>query len=465
MIQVKSLLTKMFDIMDVQFSHPYILMNKYDEVPYKLPSDLDMCITPEDFNRLDNIMSHIAKGIGLAVVQKIWHGYQKCAYILSPLEPEGRFRLQLDYFTDFSVRHTPLLISYRDMQQETRKYGRFSVPSYRMEYVFLLMRRVFKNDFDEEHLKAISLAMNGDKDGAFIFLRNYFDIETAEKINKYVENADILALQEMQPLLWKKMQELSKKNSAGVYRIKFHLHELKRKLYRIKYPVGYSAVLLSPDGGGKSTVFERLQDTCWGCFHGITKMYFRPHILTNPGSLNPINPVPESADNPDPHGKKPNGLFKSLFRYFYYNIDFILGYNTLVRKKRIQKQLVIFDRYYYDYFVDLTRYRYSFPKWVPKAFAWSIPTPDVIFVLEGTPEVLHKRKQELTVEELTRQTEEYHKISLKYKNAVIINVDNSLDDVVRQITKEILYRKALRTAKGMNIQIGSDGLPIIKENK
>ena len=146
---IESLLTKMFDIMDNQFLHPYVVMNKYDEVPYQLPSDLDMCITPDDFERLDTIVQNIAKGIGLIIVQKIWHGYMKCAYILSPLTPKERLRLQLDFFTDFSVKHTPLLISYTDLQSETRKYGRFTVPSYRMEYVFLLMSRIFKDDFDK----------------------------------------------------------------------------------------------------------------------------------------------------------------------------------------------------------------------------------------------------------------------------------------------------------------------------
>lgn len=460
MSEVEILLTKMFDIMDREFSNPYIVMNKYDEVPYKLPSDLDMCITPDDFARLDNILSKVAKGIKLSIVQKIWHGYEKCAYILSPLEPKERFRLQLDFFTDFSVKNTPLLISYKDMQKETRQYGRFTIPNYRMEYVFLLMRRIFKNDFDAEHLKPIQDAMNGNKTEAFAFLYKYLDKPIADEVNRSVEKGDISGLQAMQPQLWKKLQLLSKNKSRGIYKMKFRLNEIKRLWYRIKYPVGYSAVLLSPDGGGKSSVFERLEETCWGCFHGITKMYFRPHILQNPGMLNPLNPVPESADNPDPHGKKPNGLIKSLIRYFYYNVDFILGYHILVRKKRIQKQLVVFDRYYYDYFVDLKRYRYSFGKWLPKAFAWSIPKPDVIFVLEGTPQVLFDRKKELPLEELERQVKAYHNIAVKYNNAVIIDVDKPLDNVVNQVTHEILFRKAQRTAKGMKIKLDKNGLPI-----
>ena len=460
MIDVEPLLNTIFDIMDREFHNPYIVMNKYDEVPYKLPSDLDMSITPEDFSRLDKVMTAVARGVRLAIVQKIWHGYQKCAYLFSPIEPTGRFRLLLDFFTDFSVKGTPALISYRDIQQNTRRYGRFTIPSYRMEYVFLLMRRIFKDDFDAEHLAPIQEAVKGDKNGCFSYLESYFGSEIATRVNRYVEQNDIAQLQEMRVELWKSLQRLSRNSSRGMYKIRFRITEFCRYWYRVKYPVGYCVALLSPDGGGKSSVFEKIEDTCWGSFHGITKMYFRPHLLRNPGMLNPIHPVPESADNPDPHGKKPNGLLKSLIRYFYYNIDYLLGYNLLVRKKCIQKQLVVFDRYYYDYFVDLKRYRYSFPSWIPRTFAWSIPTPDLILVLEGTPEVLYKRKKELSLDEIKRQTKAYHSIAQKYDNAVIIDVDEPLEKVVKSVTHEILLRKAQRTAKGMKNELDDNGIPL-----
>lgn len=448
---IESLLTNMFDIMDNEFQHPYVVMNKYDEVPYQLPSDLDMSITPDDFHRLDTIVQNIANGIGLIIVQKIWHGYMKCAYILSPLTPKERFRLQLDFFTDFSVKHTPLLISYTNLQSETRHYGRFTVPSYRMEYVFLLMRRIFKDDFDEEHFAAISKTVSGDKEGCFSYLKQFFDNDTADMINLYVDNNDIEGLRQLRPVLWKKLRQLSRRNSRGIYKLRFNISEIKRLWFRIKYPVGMCIVLLSPDGGGKSSIYERIAETCWGPFFGISKMYFRPHLLTNPGMLNPLNPVPESSDNPDPHGKKPNGFLKSLVRFLYYNIDFILGYHILVRKRCIQKQLVVFDRYYYDYFVDMKRYRYSLPKWMPELFAKTIPTPDLVFILDGTAEVLYERKKELPIDEIQRQITEYRKIKSKYDNAILVNVDKPLDDVVDDVTRHIIQFKAQRTAKAMGL--------------
>lgn len=454
------MLNSIFDLMDDEFQDRYVVMNKYDEVPYKLPSDLDMSVTPRDFARLDTLMTHVSQRSGLLLVQKIWHGYQKCAYVFTPAAPTGRFRLQLDFFTDFSVKHTPRLIAWQEIQRSTRRYGRFTVPDYPVEYTFLLMRRVFKDDFDKEHVEAVRLPFAQDEARCRDRVARVFSASLCERLNALVAAGDDEALRSLRPELWQELRRYSKRQSSVAFSVKFRLYELRRFCFRVRYPVGMCVALLSPDGGGKSTVFERMAETCWGSFYGIEKMYFRPHLFRNPGMLNPLHPVPEAADNPDPHGRKPNGLLKSLVRYFYYNLDYVLGYNVLVRKKCVQKKLVVFDRYYYDYFVDLQRYQYSFPKFVPRLFAWMIPTPDIIFVLEGTPEVLYARKEELPVEEIARQVKAYHSVAARYRNAVTIDVDKPVESVVAQVTSTVIMRKAQRTARAMGNTLDKDGIPV-----
>ena len=84
----------------------------------------------------------------------------------------------------------------------------------------------------------------------------------------------------------------------------------------------------------------------------------------------------------------------------------------------------------------------------------------IIFILDGTPEVLYQRKKELPIDEISRQKIAYLKIADKYKNAVVINVDKSLDDVVSDVTREIFLKKASRSAKAMNMKIDTDGNPL-----
>jgi len=322
------------------------------------------------------------------------------------------------------------------------------------------MRRIFKNDFDEEHCNIIKEILLHDTDEIEKYSEQYPGAELGTEIAQYLLNNNIRDLQKRRNVYWQTLRKFSSKQTSFSFSLKFKFNEIRRYLFRMKYPVGMSIALLSPDGGGKSSVYEKLLESCWGSFHGINRMYFRPRLLKNPGSLKPINPTSEAEVNPNPHGKKPNGLIKSFIRFFYYNIDFIFGYLMLVKKMRIQKQLVIFDRYYYDYFVDIQRYQYSFSKWVPRLFAWTIPTPDVIFILDGEAETLYARKKELPIEELKRQIVAYRKIADRYKNASLVNVEKPLNDVVLDVTSRIFLHKAKRTAKSMGIKLDENGIPM-----
>ena len=49
---ISDIITKTFDTMDEIFTS-FVVMNKYDELPDTLPSDIDIAIPIEDYNRLD----------------------------------------------------------------------------------------------------------------------------------------------------------------------------------------------------------------------------------------------------------------------------------------------------------------------------------------------------------------------------------------------------------------------------
>ena len=124
---------------------------------------------------------------------------------------------------------------------------------------------------------------------------------------------------------------------------------------------------------------------------------------------------------------------------------------------KVMKHLVVFDRYYYDYLVDLQRYQYDLPKWAPKVFLKLIPTPDIVFILDGDPENLYARKKELTLEELKYQVVAYRKVAQTVGNSQIIDVNQGIEDVVADVTKSIILKKAKKVAKQMNFKIDENG--------
>lgn len=448
---ISDLVKKTFDTMNEIFSS-YVVMNKYDELPDTLPSDIDIAIPMEDYVRLDFLIGQISQRTGLVITQKIWHNYRKCAYILTPLHVTEKFRLQLDFFVDFSVKATPLLITTKELQSKTRIYGRFIVPDYDLEFVFLLMRRVFKNDFDEEHCRVLKSVLVQDQERVRNYAKQYFSNESVDQLLDNLLEMDVEAVKRQREVLWKELRAWSAKQSKGVYAITYWGNQLKRAVFRCRYPVGMSIAFLSPDGGGKSTIIEQMKTTCWGTFHYIQVKYFRPRLFKNLGHYNVVNPKEESASNFTPHAVKPDGFIKSIVRFMFYNFDFLFG-SLVIKKASVCKHLTMFDRYYYDYYADTLRYRYSFTNKFPKAFAWMIPKPDLIFVLDGPAEILYERKRELPIEEIQRQTQEYRKIAKNLKNAKLIDVNRPLESIVDEITSTVLLYKAKQVARAMNLTV------------
>jgi thymidylate kinase len=103
------------------------------------------------------------------------------------------------------------------------------------------------------------------------------------------------------------------------------------------------------------------------------------------------------ADYARPHRSVPSGVFGSLFRLSYYVADYIHGYFRLVRPALIDRQVVMFDRYYHDVIADPRRSRIGLPVWLLRAFALLVPLPSYSFFISVRPEIGHARKQELTL--------------------------------------------------------------------
>jgi hypothetical protein len=62
------------------------------------------------------------------------------------------------------------------------------------------------------------------------------------------------------------------------------------------------------------------------------------------------------------------------------------------------------DRYFYNYFLDPVSVRYYGPGWLLERVRLLFPRPDLVVVLKAPTAVLLRRKQELSSEELGRQS-------------------------------------------------------------
>lgn len=449
MEMIKQILTDIFNILN-ENRLDYCIQNKYEKLPDENPSDIDMFYRNATEQDLDNIVLQICKKTKLVIVQKIATGCYQFAYVLSFLEIERGFHIQLDFYKELSNRIFPHVFQPNDFLDNKIKYKNFYIPSLKDSVNYQIIRRTMKNDMDVEHLQIVRNLFIKDSHSLSDYIIKFWGVKCGELLIQIIERLDVELYNANYNHFFNVLKKYSKKNSTlskKIYQLKFDIFNVLPQ--RILNPVGMSIAILSPDGGGKSTIISYLKDSCSGSFNVETK-YFRPGLFKNIGQYKP-NATPESEGNPNPHGKKPNGLIKSLVRFFIYNLDFVFGYLLIVFPEKIKKKLVVFDRYYYDYFVDIYRYHYSFPKYIPRMFAFMIPDVDLIFILDAPADVLYRRKQELTVDELNRQIYEYKKISKLKKQSYIIDVDRPIEDVVKCITSKILKHKAVLTSRNLRI--------------
>lgn len=211
---------------------------------------------------------------------------------------------------------------------------------------------------------------------------------------------------------------------------------VENKQPRFPEGVGLMIAFLGTDGSGKSTIIDALPQALdlEKTPQRIIYYHSRPYVLQPSKASNGLD---LKAACPDPHGKPPYGILKSLFKLLFCVADYRLGYWLKVRKQVAEGNLVIFDRYYYDFYLDKMRYRMGLSDFWFRLMEWLVPRPDVTFVLTGEAEPIWKRKQELPLEEVQRQLDTLAKHKSHFAHPVTIDVVRSIPDVVASVADAI----------------------------
>jgi thymidylate kinase len=208
-------------------------------------------------------------------------------------------------------------------------------------------------------------------------------------------------------------------------------------------PKGVFVVFLGPDGSGKSTTTDMLA-TMLNDESGIVPVH-RIYL----GSGTPILPTRiirrklrkrrEDPSVPKPiRDVRPRRLRGAL----HVMVDEVTRYWVQVRPRLFPQAIVVADRYAYD--VLRVNNRHIAKPWFRRIATSIIPTPDVTFFLEGDPEVIAARKQELTVEETKRQQAIYRALAPMIPNFRSIDLTVRDDAALRRVARQIFDVYAAR---------------------
>ncbi len=162
---------------------------------------------------------------------------------------------------------------------------------------------------------------------------------------------------------------------------------------------GLLIAFFGPDGSGKSTVADLFNKKCAAEGRGIKHMHWRPGVLPYRNRKACSNDRASS----DPQGVTVRRGMKGWLIGCYCFLDFLLGYLFVIRPALKRGTIVCYERYIHDVLIDSRRYGLDLPEPFRKWIVRLIPQPDLFFLFDAPADLLHSRKQELTVDEIERQ--------------------------------------------------------------
>ena len=196
--------------------------------------------------------------------------------------------------------------------------------------------------------------------------------------------------------------------------------------------------LLGPDGSGKSTVIENLNERIRLSRLKVFSVHWLPNFSSKTRSSQEVVT--------DPHAHPPKSSFFSclqLIKIFVYWWFASFRYLFHLRAKR---EIVLSDRFYLDLLADPRRYRYGASLKIARFAFRFLPKPDRVIILHADAKTILSRKEEVSREELDRQLTRYREISdnLEERSAVV-DCGGEADQVSEEVLKHILVEVRRRS--------------------
>lgn len=441
---VERFISTMFEQLEQQ-KLPYVVLRNYEGLPEQVGHDIDILVGDEDLDRFSTMLCKIATEGGWCLVQHTnRYGFRSFIFVPMPDIMVER-SLKLDVWAPISWRgftwiNTKVALSSRQVHQRG-----FYIPAHGVESATLLLKELLQfGKIRSKYLGRIQQFAQADSENFKKVLEKPFSEKLANHLLAQAQRGDWHDIEKSYrflrlTLIWNAIKRSPASALSKLCKfVRGHLMEYISGRPRL------FLCFIGPDGSGKSTIsaqlIESLSDIfeethyCHGRFGVLPELKtFCPSWLVKKGEV--------KTSGQSTTSEMPNRFVTSVLMVYYAIDNMFLYVRTL--RRRCTTELVIFDRYFYDYIIQPSPFGIN--DWLFRVLTRLLPTPDVVIYLHASPELIHNRKPELTVQEINRQADICNQLVRLLPNAYQVDNSQPLNKVIFKIRKTILEKIIART--------------------
>ena len=257
----------------------YCIVGDARAYPNHIDGDIDILLEPDALPTLGEKLFHFYCEQNVRLVQILQHEQTAWFFILAWLDGDGKpLFLHPDICGDY-YRNGRLFLSYDQILDnriqafdEGGNSRGFYVPSPDREFIYYLLKKVDKQDFDERHGEHLSEEWKKDPLGCMEQIRRFWSEKDVELLARAAETDEWGGVSAA-------LSGLQRSLHGGLsFSLMAWWLELLRKVRRVLQPTGLLITLFGPDGSGKSSVIEKVIPALAPAFRRTQYMHLRPRI-------------------------------------------------------------------------------------------------------------------------------------------------------------------------------------------
>lgn len=239
-------------------------------------------------------------------------------------------------------------------------------------------------------------------------------------------------------------QVKNRPENKGLSKLRNQLNYFWDNIRNMKPSAGYIITFSGVDGAGKTTIINKTKNFLEkNLRRKVVVLRHRPSVLPMLSAWKHGREAAEQMSaNTMPRQGKNKSSISSLFRFAYYYIDYLLGQFYVQAKYVWRGNVVVYDRYYFDFINDSRRSNIDLPKSFTSWLYKFLVKPEINFFLYAPAETILKRKQEMDEASIKTLTADYldlfESLSGKYKRSAYIAISNiEMNDTLTTVFDKI----------------------------